>query len=289
VTAGEILRDILRHPEVTCVVPGTASIAEAEENARAGHAPLAISVTSSAAVAEAIDGIKASVCSRCGHCDSLCSQHLPVSWLFRDAYITHHPSETFETVDQLRYFHLHPRDVAVCSTCPDVTCACPYGIDIPASLIAVHAHMLARREEGVLPDPPAPLGTRTRSEAFAGALVTREIPRRVRPRQREVCRLYVQNLGSETWPAPRRRERVPGVLLDVSLSGQPRLTIPLRHDVEPGTRTHFAFQLEAPARPGRYQLRLALRSPRRRWFARETVELATVELAVLDDPPAHAS
>jgi predicted aldo/keto reductase-like oxidoreductase len=288
-TAGEILRDILRHPEVACVVPGTASVAEAEENARAGHAPLPLAPTSSAAILEVIDEVKASVCRRCGYCDSLCSQRLPVSWLFRDAYITHYPSETFETVDQLRYFHLHPADDAACATCRDVTCSCPYGIDIPASLLRVHAQMLARREEGVLPDPPAPLGDRTGSEAFAGALVTREIPRRMHPGQKEVCRLYLQNLGSETWVAPRPGEGKPGVLLDVSLRGRPPLTIALRHDVEPGTRTHFAFELEAPARPGRYPLRLVLRSPRRRWFSRETIELARLEISVLADAPVPAS
>jgi predicted aldo/keto reductase-like oxidoreductase len=288
-TAGEILRDILRHPEVACVVPGTASVAEAEENARAGHAPLVIAGLWSGVVAGRIDEVKASMCSRCGYCDSLCSHGLPVSWLFRDAYITHYPSETFETVDQLRYFHLHPRGVAVCGTCTDVTCSCPYGIDIPGSLIGVHAQMLARREEGVLPEPPAPLGARTRSEAFAGAVVTREIPRRLRPRQREICRIYVQNVGAQTWTAPRPREGRPGVLLEVSLTGGSSWTVPLRHDVEPGTRTHFAFEVEAPSRPGRYTLRLILRSPHRRWLSREAIDLARTEISVPTDSPAHAS
>jgi predicted aldo/keto reductase-like oxidoreductase len=38
-TASEILRTILQMPGVTAVVPGTASVEEAEENARAGHEP----------------------------------------------------------------------------------------------------------------------------------------------------------------------------------------------------------------------------------------------------------
>ena len=42
-TAAEVLRDILRHSEVSCVVPGTSSVEEAEDNARAGHAPIVLS------------------------------------------------------------------------------------------------------------------------------------------------------------------------------------------------------------------------------------------------------
>ena len=110
-TAAEVLRDILRHPEVSCVVPGTSSVEEAEDNARAGHdAARGVLERRTTRSDPIIDEIKATICSRCGLCDSLCSKHLPVSWLFRDAYITHYPSETFETVDDLRYFNLHPWD-----------------------------------------------------------------------------------------------------------------------------------------------------------------------------------
>ena len=288
IAAGEILRDILRHPQVACVVPGTASVAEADENARAGHAPLVVTDHRVGAIAAVIDEIKASVCSRCGYCDSLCSQRLPVSWLFRDAYITHYPSETFETVDQLRYFHLHPQDAAVCSTCPDVTCSCPYGIDIPRSLVTVHAEMLARREEELLPEPPAPLGVCTTSEPFAGAVVTREVPRRLRARETAICRLYVQNLGSEAWRAHGPRARRPGVRLEAALGGW-ACTTPLRHDVEPGTRTHFVFEVEAPRRPGRYTLRFALVPSRRGWFSRHAIELGRANVIVLADSPTDAS
>ena len=284
-TASSILRDILRHPEVACVVPGTASVAEAEENARAGHAPLSVSV-STTGVQPVIDAAKTSLCSRCGKCDSLCSQRLPVSWLFRDAYITHYPSETFETVDQLRYFHLHPGETATCATCADVTCRCPYGIDIPASLIAIHAQMRARREEGVLPDSPAPLGEHGRERAFAAVVVTREIPRRLDTGERVVCRLYVQNVGGETWSVTRRAD-ARAVELAVAFGGRSR-AVAVRHDVPPGTRTHFAFEIEAPARPGTSTLRLDLRGRRHRWFARDTIELARVEIRVVSASPTHA-
>ena len=32
----------------------------------------------------------------------------------------------------------------------------------------------------------------------------------------------------------------------------------LRHDVEPGTRTHFSFEVKAPKQAGRYQMRFFL-------------------------------
>jgi predicted aldo/keto reductase-like oxidoreductase len=101
-TATEILGDILRHPGVCAVVPGTASVEEAEENARAGHRPIEHAPERLGAIEHAVDEMRASLCSRCGHCDSLCSQSLPVSWLFRDAYISNYPSETFETTRMLQ-------------------------------------------------------------------------------------------------------------------------------------------------------------------------------------------
>ena len=51
-------------------------------------------------------------------CDSLCSQSLPVSWaVSRTPYISNYPSGNVRNLDQLQYFHLHPHDTAICSTC----------------------------------------------------------------------------------------------------------------------------------------------------------------------------
>jgi hypothetical protein len=85
----------------------------------------------------------------------------------------------------------------------------------------------------------------------------------------------VENCGTAIWRAPGAQD---GVVLDVELQGAPRRAIPLRHDVEPGTRTHFAFEVEAPARAGPWRLGLALRAPRRRWLSREVVDLAQLEI-----------
>jgi predicted aldo/keto reductase-like oxidoreductase len=283
-TATAVLRDILAHPEVACVVPGTASVAEADENARAGHVPLAVAGTRDA-VAAVVDEMKAAVCSRCGICDALCSKRLPVSWLFRDAYITHYPSETFETEDQNRYFRLHPFETAACATCRDVTCSCPHGIDIPTSLVRVHAEMTARRAQGLLPEPAVPLGQAPSARPFDVSVITREIPRALGPGERAACRLYVQNVGRDTWRPPRPRDGVPGVELAVRATGAPARVIAVRHDVEPGTRTHFAFEIEPPASGGTLSLRLVLRAPRRR-FRRPAIELARARIAVRSATPA---
>jgi predicted aldo/keto reductase-like oxidoreductase len=81
-TAGDILRSILVNPEVACVMPGTASIEEAEENALCGHAPIALLNSTASQLTDVVTGLKATVCSRCGKCDTLCSQQLPVSSMF---------------------------------------------------------------------------------------------------------------------------------------------------------------------------------------------------------------
>jgi len=282
-SAGDVLRDLLRHPEVSCVVPGTSSVAEAEENARAGHAPIVVPNNGGQTIGPIIDEIKAAICSRCGVCDSLCSKQLPVSWLFRDAYITHYPSETFETVDDHRYFRLHPGDTAACSTCSNVTCSCPYGIDIPASLIKVHAEMRARRDQGVLPVPPKPPSADASAEGLAAAIVTREIPSAVSVRDRVVCRVYVQNTGRQTWIVPGGGDGVQGLEVELAVDAQPAgaWTIPVRHHVEPGTRTHFVFEIEAPRTPGTISLRLTLQEHRRHWsFRRSGADLLITDIAV---------
>src|ERR1019366_2001719 len=115
VKAGDVLRSILVKPEVACVLPGTASTVEAEENASAGHRPITMRAEAQHGLQERVTAIQATICSRCGACESSCSQHLPVSWLFRAAYVALHPSETFETWDDVEYSRLHPQEQATCN------------------------------------------------------------------------------------------------------------------------------------------------------------------------------
>ncbi|MHC4942545.1 MAG: aldo/keto reductase, partial [Planctomycetota bacterium] len=142
-SASDVLRAILREPAVCAVVPGTASLDEAEENARAGHEPIEIPEERLKIIDDTVADMKAALCSRCGECEDTCSKSLRISWLFREGYIWNYPSDTFEALSRLHYFDLHPDKRLVCETCQDRTCRCPYGVDIPASLARIHGQMLS--------------------------------------------------------------------------------------------------------------------------------------------------
>lgn len=117
VAAGDVLRLILQEPGVCAVVPGSCSVEEAEENACAGSAPLTISTTQRAAVARVVEAIRATVCSRCGRCETTCSQSLDIPAMFRDAYIWTSPNETHQGNPAENYFDLHPAPMLACVTC----------------------------------------------------------------------------------------------------------------------------------------------------------------------------
>ena len=157
-----MLRLLLRSfGEVASVVPGTASVVEAEENARAGHGLLhdVDEATDGRVIAAAVDSLTATVCSRCGECDELCSRELPVSWMFRAAYIANGGAVPFETPLDHQYFDLHaPSPAVACASCDDVTCRCPYGIDIPARLAERRGTMMRLLERGLTPGPSPPAG-----------------------------------------------------------------------------------------------------------------------------------
>lgn len=257
-SARDILRTLLSNQEVSCVMPGTASLAEAEENARAGHkAPATPEI--SARVEQAACSIRTGLCSRCGQCDPLCSKKLHISWLFRDAYINNYPSETFETIDALQYFHLHPEETAVCRNCIKVTCHCPHGIDIPGTLVNIHDQMLKLRSRGMLPALPDQLSDICNEHSsFSARLVRKDIPIEILAGQTATCRLYLQNNSARTWFARSDDKKRKSVYLEVTINNKPLAKVALRHDVEPATRTHFAFDFVAPSRPCEVLLKFRL-------------------------------
>jgi predicted aldo/keto reductase-like oxidoreductase len=157
VPAREILRHILRSPEVACVVPGTASPAEAEENARAGHGEIALAPEEVHQVESDVAQLETVLCSRCGQCTTSCSQGLWVPWLLRSGYTALHATEMSAwSPDELGYFHLHPSLESICASCPNVTCTCPSGLDIPRELTQVHETMVGLLERKLVPSPPFP-------------------------------------------------------------------------------------------------------------------------------------
>jgi len=251
--AGEILRAMLMDPDITCVVPGTASPEEAEENARAGHGLAPVPSKRLAVLERSTDEMLTSLCRRCGQCDSLCSRDLAVSWLFRDAYVANIRSETFETIDLLQYFHLHPQDGAACASCDDVTCRCPYDIDIPRSLIRIHEQMLRLRDAGLLPETPAQIERQAPRGTWAVKVIGKEVPSAIGVGQTAIVRLWVENAGTRNW-APSLRHPGDGALALVMRLGGARQEVRLRHEVEPGTRTHFSFEVRAPLVAGQYEM-----------------------------------
>jgi predicted aldo/keto reductase-like oxidoreductase len=250
--AAEALRAILRHPAVSAVVPGTASVEEAEENARAGcmsAEPDPVRIETRMAI------LRATLCSRCGKCESTCSQQLPVSWLFRAGYAAFSGATAFETWSEVEYYRLHPEVEATCSTCPQVTCECPAGIDIPASLQWIHREMGRHADDGVLPGREAALKAMD-SQPFAARMLMRVVPGSMGCSSVYDCRVFLENTGLRGWFARDNPHRARVELL-VEV-GTERQRIRLREDAHPGQRTHFAFRLHAPDRPGRYGLRLTL-------------------------------
>ena len=161
VAAGDILKSILSHSQVACVVPGTASIEEADENARAGHDAGSLLPGARQALAGRVDALRASLCSRCGACEPSCSQRLPIAMMFRAAYVALHPAESFETWEQAEYFHMQPRAESTCATCPDVSCACPAGIDIPKTLVRLNGRMVDLMARGGVTPPKSANGSKT--------------------------------------------------------------------------------------------------------------------------------
>ena len=263
ITAADVLHSILDDPDITCVVPGTASITEAEENARAGHAPLGLSTEARSALAQRVSLLRSTVCHRCGACEDKCSQGLRVSWLFRAGEMALQPAEAFESWREVEYFRLHPGKVATCATCPDVICACPFGIDIPGSLIAQHRKMLDMRDRGLIANN-SDTAAHLENREYAAVMLVCDIPTEVRPGERPVCRLHLENTGRRAWlPVGTWRQRA--TRLRVFVNGVRATEARLRQHVYPGGRGHFVFELPVPQSAKSLHLRLALyprRSPK---------------------------
>lgn len=256
VAARDILRTILQDQDVTCVLPGTASVEEAEENALAGAAPLFVPTDVQRQLDARVGAVQASHCNRCGNCDTLCSQRLPVSWLMRAHEMSTHPGEAFETWSDVEYFRLHPSLTATCATCPDVTCTCPYGIEVPNRLMRIHANMVEISKQGGVA-PPDAVNSVYGDATFGARVLTRDLPSVMEPGETRVCRVYLENTGERGWHL-ESPELQAGVELAVLLDGVSIGRSRPRHDVHRGGRGYFVFEVTAPETPGAHHLMLHL-------------------------------
>jgi predicted aldo/keto reductase-like oxidoreductase len=257
VSGQDVLRSILANSEVGCVLPGTASVAEADENARAGHIPLELPPAARQTLANRLAVLQTTLCSRCGQCEPTCSQGLPISWLFRAGYMSLYPCSPYETWEEIEYFRKHPNLTATCDTCPNVTCVCPSGINIPKALAELHAKLLTRLRRGELQGPPESRPAPVSGQGLCARVVTREIPSQVRPGQKFIGRIFLENHGDREW-TPRTAPYRSGVRLQVLVDGSRVKTVDLRQPLGPNSRCHFVFELTAPRRGDRLALRLQL-------------------------------
>jgi predicted aldo/keto reductase-like oxidoreductase len=255
--AGDILRSILLHPEVACVLPGTASVEEAEENALSGAAPIALNDATKAQLTQAVTGLRTTVCSRCGSCDTLCSQKLAVSSIFWAGLFHRHPAGVLEQPDNIEYFRQHPFLESICATCPDVTCACPSGIDIPQSLATMHVQMVDLMRAGLIPAPDSHKGAISGDTAFGARIVSVDVPKVMKSGRTYRCRLHVENAGERGW-LPLHRDHRARVALGVFVDGERTQTLEVTQDVHRGGRWHFVFEVTAPDNVRRCRLCLRL-------------------------------
>lgn len=259
IVAADVLRLILEAPAVCAVVPGTASVEEAEENARAGHAPIFVSTKSRARVARTVESMRTSLCSRCGKCETTCSRALAIAAMFRDAYIWTSRNATGMANATENYFELHPQSVSTCTTCTDQTCICPQGIDIPVALSRVHGRMQVLRAVKQHPGPSAALFGRIIEGRYRVLVHTTDVPSRLGSGAAGVARFLVQNVGDERWMASQHTpDMVVAVGIGIVFDDRLAAVVPLRNTVCPDELSPLAFEFHVPAEPGSHTIRFCL-------------------------------
>lgn len=254
----DLLRFALEQPGVAAVVPGIGSPEEAEENAAAGYAPVALDPARRSALLDAAARMRLSLCSRCGACESSCSRHLPIASMFRDGYIWNYRNETFMADDQENYFDLHPNPLLACVTCDDQSCRCPQGLDVPRELQRLHTVVSGLRARGGHPGPIAALPVTGAAAAHRIRLVSRELPESAAAGELTSATFLIENAGDQMWTAMSHIPD-PRVATAIAIESRDRLDIvPLRQNISPGQRSAVAVEFTAPSEPGVHQVAFSL-------------------------------
>jgi len=236
-SAGDCLHYLLtKYPEITCVMPGTASPVEARENAMVGVELGNRAELSDTMVEKGVENLKSGLCSRCGDCEKLCSKQLPISWLFRAAYVHNSSAMVFETLDNLQYRKLHHWERSACATCYNRTCRCTIGLDIPARLCEIHEMMMQWEKDHWLPAITELTSGAGRDE-FAAHLFSHNLQQQSvsveNPRT-----VILKNAGYASW--------VPAIepyYLNVRRGKRQLACVMLRGEIPPGENAHFSFLL----------------------------------------------
>ncbi|MEO0406380.1 MAG: hypothetical protein AAF289_03410, partial [Cyanobacteria bacterium P01_A01_bin.135] len=159
----------------------------------------------------------------------------------------------------------HPAAQPICSTCPSVTCKCPYGIDIPRSLVKIHEQMTVLKAKGHVCQPEGHPNGQTSgqqnnqsNEEFSARLVLHDIPQTLRATESAICRIYVENIGSRGWFADDRKFANAAVKLVTLMDGAAVAETALRADTNCRERTHFVFSIQPVGHACTLALRLVL-------------------------------
>lgn len=257
-TAAEVLRHLLTsYPKISCVMPGTASPEEARENAQAGHELSKLEVRTDARteaqsdaevekVENKVAALKRQLCSRCGECEQTCDKNLPISWLFRAAYVHNTGAMVFETLDQLQYRVLHPWEHAACASCENRACRCSQGLDIPVLLCEIHATMQGWEKSHWLPSPAAITAGVSKNVEFAAELFSHNLPSQCLVDNwvsgTGAYTVILKNSGLSSW-------RPTEALFCLHIRKGHRLLAQanLRGEIPPGENAHFSFLMNLPS------------------------------------------
>lgn len=265
---------------VSCVVPGMASIEEVEENVMACSGNINLSTQEVQSLNLKTSEIKKTLCSSCGECNSLCSQNLPISWLFRAYYIGQYPSATGESWDDIEYFTLHPAETSTCSKCTDVSCKCPNGINIKNSLIDIHKFMIDLAEKSLIPKPSNQVTIMTDNKDIAARVIAKEIPSVAEKGVLVKIGIFLENVGTQIWPN-KSRFLTQKIQLVLSVNGKQKTTVFLHRDVPVGERTYMTLTFVAPKKIGSYLIKLELLMHRSILFNRDKLTMAEDMMEVI--------
>jgi glutamate-1-semialdehyde aminotransferase/predicted aldo/keto reductase-like oxidoreductase len=246
----DVIRLVLEEQGVTAVVMGVGSPSEAETNARAGHETTPLPVASRQAIVDGVQQARLSLCSRCGKCEPTCSRGLPISSMFRDAYIWSTANETFMADDRENYFQLHPEATLACATCDNRTCECPQGLDVPVALARVHSLVLRMQEQG---QHPGALRTRSDSapEWSAVDVLTYDVPAAAIIGSTVTARFLLRNVSDTVWLSAGHLGRNDGATaIEVRMDSQVVAVSPLRQNMSPGERSAVAIEVPVPSTIG---------------------------------------
>ena len=259
IAVDDLVKYALAEPSVCAVVTGCASLEEVEENVRAGYAPLALSDARRQLVEHTASRMRLTLCSRCGACESTCSRSLPISFMFRDAYIWNYRTEAFMADDRFDYFRLHPDESLACATCTDQTCLCPQGLEVPHALARVHANVQQLVTAGHRPGHPDRVPVVEANGTGRLRVLSHDVPSRMGARTDGVARFVIENASDTLWLAPQyARAKGDALGIVVSIDGRVAGRAPLRTNVSGGQRSTFVVEFQAPATAGTHPVEVAL-------------------------------